>query len=121
MALQDQHEALAPLREYLMSAGGPNSHLSPGWLAQRLGIDEREVLGAPSTYTVCDSEREKSFPETHMSPTLAGLMCVFFGIESRCQERAFIGTRLSTEAYMRKYICVSDGIRLRHSEPPRLM
>jgi class 3 adenylate cyclase len=29
-----------------MSAGGPNSHLSPGWLAQRLGIDEREVLGA---------------------------------------------------------------------------
>ena len=46
MALQDQHEALAPLRRYLMSAGGPNSHLSPGWLAQRLGIDEREVLGA---------------------------------------------------------------------------
>lgn len=48
MALKDQHEALTQLREYLMSAGGPDSHLSPVWLARRLGIDEWELLGAPA-------------------------------------------------------------------------
>jgi class 3 adenylate cyclase len=42
----DQHEALVPLREYFLSASGPDSHLSPGWLAHKLGLEERELLGA---------------------------------------------------------------------------
>ncbi|HEX8141592.1 MAG TPA: adenylate/guanylate cyclase domain-containing protein [Pyrinomonadaceae bacterium] len=42
----DRDEVLAALRAYLLSAGGPDSHLSPGWLARRLGIEERELLGA---------------------------------------------------------------------------
>ena len=42
----DQQEALSPLREYFLSTGVPDTHLSPGWLAQRLGIGERELLGA---------------------------------------------------------------------------
>jgi class 3 adenylate cyclase len=42
----EQHEVLSALREYLVSAGGPDSHLNPGWLARRLAVEERELLGA---------------------------------------------------------------------------
>ncbi|HEV2911878.1 MAG TPA: adenylate/guanylate cyclase domain-containing protein [Pyrinomonadaceae bacterium] len=45
MTLEDQREALARLHGYLTSAGVPDSHLSPGWLARRLGVEERELLG----------------------------------------------------------------------------
>ncbi len=41
----DPHQPLVPLREYLLSADVPDSHLSPRWLAERLGMEERELLG----------------------------------------------------------------------------
>ena len=34
------------LREYLLEAGSPNSRLYPKWLANKLDVDERELLGA---------------------------------------------------------------------------
>ncbi|MEP6637187.1 MAG: hypothetical protein ABJB97_10725, partial [Acidobacteriota bacterium] len=34
------------LREYLLEAGSPNSRLYPKWLANKLNVDERELLGA---------------------------------------------------------------------------
>lgn len=34
------------LREYLLQPGAPNARLYPVWLAKRLDIDERELLGA---------------------------------------------------------------------------
>jgi class 3 adenylate cyclase len=34
------------LRDYLRLPGEPNSRLSPRWLAGRLGVEERELLGA---------------------------------------------------------------------------
>jgi hypothetical protein len=34
------------LREYLLQPGAPNARLHPGWLAQKLDVDERELLGA---------------------------------------------------------------------------
>ncbi|HUE80607.1 MAG TPA: adenylate/guanylate cyclase domain-containing protein [Pyrinomonadaceae bacterium] len=37
---------LRRVREYLLTPGAPNLRLSPGWLAKKLNIDERELLGA---------------------------------------------------------------------------
>ena len=37
---------LRGVREYLLAPGAPNVRLSPGWLAKKLNIDERELLGA---------------------------------------------------------------------------
>ena len=34
------------LREYFLQPGAPNARLYPGWLAKKLDVDERELLGA---------------------------------------------------------------------------
>ena len=39
-------EASARLREYFALTGEPDARLHPKWLAQRLGVGERELLGA---------------------------------------------------------------------------
>jgi len=44
--VSDDRNTLAKLREYLLLAGEPYEHLSPKWLARRLGIPERDLLGA---------------------------------------------------------------------------
>lgn len=44
--MSDYQETLTGLREYLLLPGEPDVGLSPKWLARRLGVPERELLGA---------------------------------------------------------------------------
>ncbi|MDQ3918880.1 MAG: DUF5939 domain-containing protein [Acidobacteriota bacterium] len=39
-------KTLAGLREYLLLPGEPDTRLNPKWLARRLGVPVRELLGA---------------------------------------------------------------------------
>ena len=51
------HETLTALCEYLLLPGEPDARLNPKWLARRLGIPERELLGALA-YAVRDGLME---------------------------------------------------------------
>jgi class 3 adenylate cyclase len=47
VAVPEEHLTnLASLREYLALPDEPDARLNPKWLARRLGLDERELLGA---------------------------------------------------------------------------
>ena len=47
VAVPDEHLTnLASLREYLALPDEPDARLNPKWLARRLGMDDRELLGA---------------------------------------------------------------------------
>ncbi len=43
---EELEKPLARLREYLSTGGEPDARLAPAWLAGRLGVDVRELLGA---------------------------------------------------------------------------
>ena len=44
--MSDYQETLAGLREYLLLPGEPDARLNPRWLARRLVVPERDLLGA---------------------------------------------------------------------------
>ena len=44
--MSDYQETLTRLREYLLLPGEPDARLNPRWLARRLSVPERELLGA---------------------------------------------------------------------------
>ena len=44
--MSDYQETLNLLREYLLLPGEPDARLNPRWLARRLAVPERELLGA---------------------------------------------------------------------------
>lgn len=44
--MSDCQETLTRLREYLLLPGEPDARLNPRWLARRLGVPGRELLGA---------------------------------------------------------------------------
>lgn len=53
-------KTLAGLREYLLLPGEPDTRLNPKWLARRLGVPVRELLGALA-YAVRDGLVEMSW------------------------------------------------------------
>ena len=43
--MSDYQETLTRLRDYLLLPGEPDARLNPRWLARRLAVPERELLG----------------------------------------------------------------------------
>lgn len=55
--MSGRRETLTRLREYFLLPGEPDARLNPRWLARRLGVPERELLGALA-YAVRDGLAE---------------------------------------------------------------